>query len=88
MTETDHTLEGEGITKGFTEKFKNTFRIPEENNHLKEIFNASYSIGYFPEKFKHAKIIPIPKPGKTEKLIQNYRPISLLEVPGKIYEKL
>ena len=50
---------------------------------LKNIYNASLFIGHFPSNFKTAKIIPIPKPDKDAASIENYRPISLLEVPGK-----
>jgi hypothetical protein len=45
-------------------------------------------LSYFPEKWKHAKIIAIGKPGKDKKCPLNYRPISLLSVVGKIFEKL
>ena len=33
---------------------------------IKNIFNAVLSIGYFPDQFKTAKIIPIPKPGRPK----------------------
>ena len=52
-----------------------------------KLLNISFSMGYFPLIFKHAKIKLIPKPNKPSIDPNNYRPISLLEVPGKIYEK-
>ena len=55
---------------------------------LTKIFNLTLSTGYFPQKFKTAKLILLPKPGKTGKNPTDYRPISLLEVPGKILEKM
>lgn len=55
---------------------------------LTTIFNLSLSLGYFPDKFKAAKLILIPKPGKQGTNPIDYRPISLLEVPGKILEKV
>lgn len=55
---------------------------------LTHIFNLAYSLGHFPKPFKIAKIILIPKPNKNGSNPIDYRPISLLEVPGKIYEKI
>ena len=55
---------------------------------LQYIFNHSLSSGYFPKIFKHAIMIFLPKANKTPYEHTNYRPISLLEVPGKIFEKL
>ena len=45
-------------------------------------------MGYFPIIFKHAKIKFIPKPNKPSTDPNKYCPISLLEVPGKIFEKI
>ena len=44
--------------------------------------------GYFPTDFKLAKVVMIPKQGKNQNRVENYRPISLLEVPGKILERI
>lgn len=56
--------------------------------YLLNIFNHAISTGYFPDKLKHANIIFIPKPNKSPHLVQNYRPISLLDVHGKLLDKI
>ena len=53
-----------------------------------DILNLLLSMGYFPVVFKNGIIILIPKPGKDPKIPSNYRPITLLEVPGKVLEKI
>ncbi len=50
---------------------------------LTNIYNACHSTGYFPQAFKKAIIKLIPKENKSPKNPLNYRPIFLLEVPGK-----
>ena len=63
--------------------------IPKEAiKRLKNIFNASLSAGYFPDKWKEAVLRLIPKPNKNPHHPSNYRPISLLEVPGKIFDRI
>ena len=52
------------------------------------IFNASLAIGYYPQQFKNSIMIFIPKEGKSPIEHINYRPISLLNIPGKILEKI
>lgn len=54
---------------------------------LMYIINAILLTGYFPDKWKIAVVIPIPKPGKDLKNPINYRPISLLSCLSKIAEK-
>jgi Reverse transcriptase (RNA-dependent DNA polymerase)/Endonuclease-reverse transcriptase len=54
---------------------------------LVQIFNKCFKIGYFPLDWKIGKIVAIPKPGKDPSLPESYRPITLLPVIGKIFEK-
>ena len=58
------------------------------NTNLLTILNASLNTGYFPKPWKTAIMILIPKPGKSPHSHTNYRPISLLEVTGKHYERI
>jgi hypothetical protein len=55
---------------------------------LTYIFNMSISAGYFPDSLKHAIMIFLPKHSTSQKLVQNYRPISLLDIHGKILDKI
>ncbi len=55
---------------------------------IQTIFNHTLSLGYFPTKFKTALIKMIPKANTDCTDPRNFRPISLLEVPGKILEKI
>lgn len=57
-------------------------------NTILEIFNATLAAGYFPDKFKKAKVIFIDKPGKDPTNTEHYRPISPLDVMGKLLEKI
>ena len=55
---------------------------------FREIHNLALSMGYFPQIYKLAILCLILKPGKVGTDPINYRPISLLEVTGKIYERI
>lgn len=55
---------------------------------LINILNASLASGYFPQRFKTALLTLIPKAGKPPNRPENFRPISLLEIPGKIFERI
>lgn len=54
---------------------------------LTHLINSSFISGIFPNQLKTSKIIPIHKRDNPKKL-SNYRPISLLPVISKIYEKI
>ena len=51
------------------------------------IFNLSFSTQIFPDEWKLTNVIPLPKEGDLTKCT-NYRPISLLPLPGKLLEKI
>ena len=54
---------------------------------LSIIFRNCISTGIFPNTWKKANIIPIYKKGNKQ-LIKNYRPVSLLPICSKIFERL
>ena len=55
---------------------------------LSYIFNSILRLSYMPSIWKHAQIILIHKPGKPPENPSSYRPISLLSVVGKLFEKI
>jgi hypothetical protein len=52
------------------------------------LFNFSLSNSMIPDKWKTAKIIMIPKPGKDKTDVKSFRPISLLSNMSKLLEKI
>ena len=54
---------------------------------LKIIFESAIKSGHFPDSWKKGNIIPVHKK-ESKYLIKNYRPISLLPIFGKIFEKV
>ena len=52
------------------------------------IFNAILLTHHFPSLWKHARVTSILKPGKDPALPSSYRPISLLDSIGKLFEKI
>ena len=52
------------------------------------IYNAILRLSYFPKQWKVAEIQIVPKPGKPMELLNSYRPISLLPILSKVFEKL
>ena len=61
---------------------------PNVISSLTNIYNACLATGYFPKAFKTATTILIPKPQKSTHNPGNYRPISLLDILGKTFERL
>lgn len=55
---------------------------------LARIYTACFRHCYFPDAWKTATMIMIPKPGKALTQPENHRPISLLPTMSKILEKL
>lgn len=55
---------------------------------LTQIYNAMLRLAYFPQRWKHANIVMVPKPEKIKENPTNYRPISLLPLLSKIFERL
>ena len=55
---------------------------------ITQIFNQCLTDGYFPTKFKTAKIVPVYKKKGSRSKKENYRPVSLLSCLSKILEKL
>ena len=54
---------------------------------LSQLFNLSISRGQFPDSWKVARVVPIYKDGPTYDR-SNYRPISVLPVVARLFEKL
>ena len=54
---------------------------------LKLIFKASIQEGVFPDCWKKANVVPIHKK-ESKNLLKNFRPISLLPIFGKIFERI
>lgn len=55
---------------------------------LTKVFNGVLRFQFFPPVWKHARVISILKPGKDPTLPSSYRPISLLDTTGKLFEKI
>ena len=55
---------------------------------LTHIFNAALRLKHVPDSWKVAEVIMILKPGKPPNDVKSYRPISLLPIISKLFEKL
>jgi hypothetical protein len=51
------------------------------------IYNSILCTGYFPRQWKVSQIVTILKPGKPAEDVRSYRPISLLPILSKVFEK-
>ena len=75
-----------GLDKITLLKLKNLPNKPVTQ--LYYIYEACIKLDYFPTAWKIAKIIPIPKLGKPLTRINSYSLVSLLNIFGKIFEKI
>ena len=84
LSKTNDTAPGEdGVTY---QMIKN---MPDHaKNYITDMYNKFFKDSYFPEKWKRAIIIPIPKPGKNPNSPNSYRPIALTSCLCKIFERL
>lgn len=57
-------------------------------DYLTYLFNAVLRLSFYPPQWKRATIIMLAKPGKPPEECKSYRPISLLPIVSKIFEKL
>lgn len=55
---------------------------------LTNLINAAFRLKYVPSLWKMAEVIMIVKPGKPPQEVSSYRPILLLSVISKLFEKL
>lgn len=55
---------------------------------LSHLINAAFRLRYVPEMWKVAEVIMIHKPGKAPHDVSSYRPISLLPILSKLFEKI
>jgi len=56
--------------------------------YLTPLFNHLLQLGFFHNSWKRAKVIPIPKPNQPPTDPNSYRPISLLNIVGKLFERI
>ena len=79
------TAKSSGFSDISTKVFKDAFIviIPQ----LVYLFNLSFDTGIFPDSWKVATVIPLYKGGDKSN-VGNFRPVSLLPIPGKLLEKI
>ncbi|XP_057289791.1 uncharacterized protein LOC130612454 [Hydractinia symbiolongicarpus] len=70
------------VNSNVVKQTKNAIKIP-----LMHIFNLFLLQGYFPEKLKIARVLPVYKTGEKTNA-SNYRPISVLPCFSKILERI
>lgn len=60
--------------------------LPVFGNAFVHIINTAIMTSTFPEAWKRAKVIPIPKAGSSPSMLSNFRPISILPILSKVFE--
>ena len=56
--------------------------------HLSRLFNHILRLQHFPNSWKNAEVVPILKPNKPPTEPSSYRPISLLSMLSKLFERV
>lgn len=74
---------GDSITYEIINQSGNKFK-----QKILDLYNHIWSSGTIPKIFKHAVVVPIPKPGKDKTDPASYRPISLTSHLGKLMETI
>ena len=72
----------DGISIKMIKMCEKTITIP-----LILIFKKAILTGIYPDNWKRGNIVPVHKK-ESKNIVKNYRPISLLPICGKIFEKI
>ena len=63
--------------------------MPWISEEITQIMNLSLEVGYFPERWKIARVKPMYKGGGSDRQApKSYRPVALLSVTSRIMEAL
>ena len=89
--ELEFAIKSNKITAPGPDKISNLMlkHLPDAGReYLLKIYNKLWQEGYFPNLWRTAHVVAIPKPGKDHTNAKNYRPISLTSCVCKTYEKM
>jgi hypothetical protein len=73
----------DGIFMEFIKHFGESTRL-----WLLKLYNEILNSGKFPTEFKKSKILAVVKPGKSGENTSDFRPITLLSIPYKLFERM
>ena len=80
-----NTMKSSGLGSISSRICKDAFMVLSEQ--LVHMFNSSLNSAMVPTHWKTAKVVPLFKGGNRED-VSNYRPVSLLPLPGKLLERI